>query len=92
MHVTQSVRWFPAYWVLSAIDQLISILTFTVGAIAGALLFAMVFPLPPQSGTLGLLFITLVVGLGFYMQSRLSRKWSTFFSRVTERMERDIRG
>jgi len=82
--------WFPVYWVLTLAVQLISALTFTMGAIAGALLFGLVFALPPQSVALGLLFVALVLGLGFYSQSRLGKRWGWAISRIAERIERDI--
>jgi hypothetical protein len=92
MPVSQFVRWYPVYWVLSAIDQLLSVLTFTIGAVAGALIFALIFTLPPQSAPHGILFLALVVGSGFYIQSWLSRRWKSAFNRITERMERGIGG
>ena len=92
MRPVQFVRWFPVYWLLTVVGQLASFLAFAAGAVAGAILFGLVFTLPPRSGSSAMVLIGLILGLGFYSSSRLSSKWENATRRILERMERDIHG
>jgi predicted lysophospholipase L1 biosynthesis ABC-type transport system permease subunit len=92
MRPVQFSRWFPVYWLLTVIGQVASFLAFAVGAVAGVILFGSIFTLPPQSAPLGMVLIALILGFGFYSESRLSSKWKNATRRITERMERDIEG
>jgi hypothetical protein len=92
MRPRQFLRWFPVYWLLTAIGQLASFLAFAAGAVAGLILFSLIFKLPPETGPLKIVLLALILGLGFYSESRLSSKWENAIKGITERMERDTQG
>jgi hypothetical protein len=90
MQFFQFVRSFPVYWFLTLISQMIMVLSFCLGVIAGVWLFGLVFPLPPQSGFQEFALIACSVGLGIYIADKFGKKWQHAIRAITAQIERDM--
>lgn len=82
--------WFPDYWVLRTIGELAGVLGLTLGAVVGAFLFQLIYPLPPKTWWQAAVFLGLAGGLGFYGMTELSDSWKQTIRGITQRMARDL--
>src|SRR5438128_2563614 len=63
------------YMVLNAVGQFASALLAALGAGAGIVLFALFFPLPPQSGPMAMVLIAIAAPCGLYAYECFGSKW-----------------
>jgi hypothetical protein len=92
MRPVHFMRWFPVYWLLTVAGWFVTLISFSLGAVAGAMFFQLFFRFPTHSVPLAVTFSILVFGGGFLTNSILSKKWQSAIRPVLERMSRDIHG
>lgn len=81
------ILWLPILWLLSVIEMFASLISFALGGGAGALLFGLIFKLPPQSGPLAMVCMAFILSGGFAANALFSKAWKSAIGRALHHID-----